>query len=65
MCGRSEGVQDQVVTTDLDTLAIALCVQFDDRLKESPQPAPGQGQAAERSVTGRRRRLTFETAGGV
>jgi hypothetical protein len=37
---RSEGVQDQVVTTDLDTLATALYVKIDDLLKESPQLAP-------------------------
>jgi hypothetical protein len=37
---RSEGVQDQVVTTDLDTLATALYCKIDDLLKESPQLAP-------------------------
>src|SRR5690348_10888692 len=37
-CG--EGVQDRVVTTDLDTLATALYVTTDDLLKESPQLAP-------------------------
>jgi DDE family transposase len=37
---RSEGVQDQVVTTDLDTLATALYVKIDDLLKESPHLAP-------------------------
>jgi hypothetical protein len=37
---RKEGVQDQVVTTDLDTLATALYVKIDDLLKESPQLAP-------------------------
>jgi hypothetical protein len=37
---RSEGIQDQFVTTDLDTLATALYVRTDDLLKESPQLAP-------------------------
>ena len=37
---RSEGVQDQVVTTDLDTLATALYCEIDDLLKESPRLAP-------------------------
>ena len=32
----SEGVQDRVVTTNLDTLATALYVKTDDLLKESP-----------------------------
>jgi hypothetical protein len=35
-----EGVQDQFVTTNLDTLATALYVRTDDLLKESPQLAP-------------------------
>jgi len=30
-----EGIQDQFVTTDLDTLATALYVNTDDLLKES------------------------------
>jgi hypothetical protein len=37
---RSEGIQDQFVKTDLDTLATALYVRTDDLLKESPQLAP-------------------------
>src|SRR6266480_5531611 len=37
---RGEGVQDQFVKTDLDTLATALYVSTDDLLKESPQLAP-------------------------
>jgi hypothetical protein len=37
---RGEGVQDQFVKTDLDTLATALYVKTDDWLKESPQLAP-------------------------
>ncbi len=37
---RSEGIQDQFVTTNLDTLATALYVRTDDLLKESPQLAP-------------------------
>jgi hypothetical protein len=37
---RGEGVQDQFVKTDLDTLATALYVRTDDLLKESPQLAP-------------------------
>jgi hypothetical protein len=37
---RSEGVQDQVVTTDMDTLATALYCRVDDLLKDSPQLAP-------------------------
>jgi len=37
---RGEGVQDQFVTTNLDTLATALYVRTDDLLKESPQLAP-------------------------
>ena len=37
---QGEGVQDQFVTTDLDTLATALYVRTDDLLKESPQLAP-------------------------
>ncbi len=37
---RGEGVQDQFVTTNLDTLATALYVRTDDWLKESPQLAP-------------------------
>ena len=37
---QGEGVQDQFVTTNLDTLATALCVRTDDLLKESPQLAP-------------------------
>jgi hypothetical protein len=39
---RSEGVQDQFVTTNLDTLATALYVRTDDWLKESPQLAPSR-----------------------
>ena len=35
-----EGVQDQFVTTNLDTLAAALYVRTDDLLRESPQLAP-------------------------
>jgi len=35
-----EGIQDQFVTTNLDTLATALYVRTDDLLKESPQLAP-------------------------
>ena len=35
-----EGIQDQFVKTDLDTLATALYVRTDDLLKESPQLAP-------------------------
>ena len=42
---RSEGVQDQVVTTDLDTLATALYCKIDDLLKESPQLAPRRPKA--------------------
>ena len=43
---RGEGVQDQVVTTDLDTLATALYVKAGDLLKGSPylarwRPAAG------------------------
>jgi hypothetical protein len=37
---RGEGIQDQFVTTDLDTLATALYVRTDDILKESPPLAP-------------------------
>src|SRR6266849_5598670 len=37
---QGEGVQDQFVTTELDTLATALYVTTDDLLKESPQLAP-------------------------
>jgi hypothetical protein len=37
---QGEGVQDQFVTTNLDTLATALYVRTDDLLKESPQLAP-------------------------
>ena len=37
---RGEGIQDQFVTTNLDTLATALYVRTDDLLKESPQLAP-------------------------
>src|SRR6266496_2782485 len=37
---RGEGIQDQVVTTDMDTLATALYVKTDDLLKDSPQLAP-------------------------
>jgi hypothetical protein len=37
---QSEGIQDQFVKTDLDTLATALYVRTDDLLKESPQLAP-------------------------
>src|ERR1039457_5204889 len=37
---QDEGVQDQFVTTNLDTLATALYVRTDDWLKESPQLAP-------------------------
>jgi hypothetical protein len=37
---QDEGVQDQFVKTDLDTLATALYVKTDDWLKESPQLAP-------------------------
>jgi hypothetical protein len=37
---RGEGVQDQFVKTDLDTLATALYVKTDDWLKGSPQLAP-------------------------
>jgi hypothetical protein len=37
---RGEGIQDQFVTTNLDTLATALYVRTDDWLKESPQLAP-------------------------
>jgi hypothetical protein len=36
----SEGIQDQFVTTDMDTLATALYVKTDDLLKDSPQLAP-------------------------
>ena len=39
---RGEGVQDQFVTTNLDTLATALYVRTDDWLKESPQLAPSR-----------------------
>jgi hypothetical protein len=39
---RGEGVQDQFVTTNLDTLATALYVKTDDWLKESPQLAPSR-----------------------
>lgn len=35
-----EGVQDQFMTTDLDTLVTALYVRIDDLLKASPQLAP-------------------------
>ena len=35
-----EGIQDQFVTTNLDTLATALYVTTDDLLKDSPQLAP-------------------------
>jgi hypothetical protein len=38
--GRGEGIQDQFVKTDLDTLATALYVTTDDLLKDSPQLAP-------------------------
>lgn len=37
---RGEGVQSQFVTTDLDTLATALYVKIDDRLKAAPHLAP-------------------------
>jgi Transposase DDE domain/FtsX-like permease family len=37
---QGEGIQDQFVTTNLDTLATALYVRTDDLLKESPQLAP-------------------------
>src|SRR5712664_1184081 len=37
---QGEGIQDQFVKTDLDTLATALYVRTDDLLKESPQLAP-------------------------
>ena len=37
---RGEGIQDQFVTTNLDTLATALYATTDDLLKESPQLAP-------------------------
>src|SRR6266536_2779823 len=37
---RGEGIQDQFVTTDMDTLATALYVKTDDLLKDSPQLAP-------------------------
>src|SRR5450631_1871801 len=37
---RGEGIQDQFVTTNLDTLATALYVTTDDLLKDSPQLAP-------------------------
>ena len=37
---QSEGIQDQFVKTDLDTLATALYVRTDDLLKESPHLAP-------------------------
>ena len=37
---RGEGIQDQFVKTDLDTLATALYVTTDDLLKDSPQLAP-------------------------
>ena len=37
---RGEGIQDQFVTTDMDTLATALYVTTDDLLKDSPQLAP-------------------------
>src|SRR6267154_1947761 len=37
---QGEGIQDQFVTTDLDTLATALYVRTDDLLKGSPQLAP-------------------------
>src|ERR1039457_2481970 len=37
---QSEGIQDQFVKTDLDTLATALYVRTGDLLKESPQLAP-------------------------
>src|SRR5450755_3477098 len=37
---QSEGIQDQFVTTDRDTLATALYATTDDLLKESPQLAP-------------------------
>ena len=37
---QSEGIRDQFVKTDLDTLATALYVRTDDLLKESPQLAP-------------------------
>jgi hypothetical protein len=36
----SEGVEDQCVTKDLDTLATALYVRTDDLLKSSPELAP-------------------------
>ena len=39
---QGEGVQDQFVTTNLDTLATALYVRTDDWLKESPQLAPSR-----------------------
>src|SRR5260370_13693536 len=42
---RSEGIQDQFVKTDLDTLATALYVRTDDLLKESPQLAPYRPKA--------------------
>jgi Transposase DDE domain len=37
---QGEGIQDQFVKTDLDTLATALYVKTDDLLKDSPQFAP-------------------------
>ena len=37
---RSAGVNDRVVTTDIDTLATALHVKTDDLLGAAPQPAP-------------------------
>jgi hypothetical protein len=40
-CGdKSEGIQDQFVKTDLDTLATALYVKTDDLRKGSPQLMP-------------------------
>jgi Transposase DDE domain len=39
---QGEGIQDQFVTTDLDTLATALYVRTDDLLKGSPQLAPAR-----------------------
>lgn len=42
---RGEGVQSQLVTTDLDTLATALHVKTDDLLKAVPHLAPWRPQA--------------------